>query len=319
MKNLILVAWPGLLDYRDLVEIAHEVAAQAPDIAAHIVSPLESSDVLSADKWQRDTLVVSFSKLGKFNPPRGRVLTNRAISKLEQYARFKSAGIAAPHIEPFRMGERYDEAMWGEFVVLKPGLRELTSHGIGVHLMRTRRLNDLSKRRGRQGPLEKAETLLVQQFIDTGKLPAYYRALTLFGNTLYCMKAWSPIPRPDLTAPDEEIESALIEPKHPELGRQFRILERRALVNDTEVMNFARQVHEVTPLVPLLGVDIVRQEGTGKLFVIENNAGGNVWHFSSPRSRVGRSEITREDRIRQFGAWKIAATTLVQKTRELAN
>jgi hypothetical protein len=318
MKNLILMAWPGLLDYRDLVEIANEVVRLAPDIAAHIISPLDTADVLSADKWQRPTLIVSFGLLGKFSPPRGRVLNNSPLTKLEQYQRFKRAGLPCPHIEVFEMGSSYDENTWGEFVVLKPGLRELTSHGRGVHLIRTRRLNELSRGRCRQGPLASSSPILVQQFINTGSLPTYWRALTMFGNTLYCMKFWSPIAMPELTAPDEEIEAAIIEPKHPDIVSRFKQAEIRSLEKDEEVVEFARTVHKVTPLVPLLGIDIVREAGTGKLYVIENNSGGNVWHFSSPRSRLGRTEITREDRIRQFGAWKVAAATLVHKTRELA-
>ena len=142
--------------------------------------------------------------------------------------------------------------------------------------------------------------------------------MTLFGRTLYCMKSWSPIPRPELTAPDEEIEAAIVEPKQAEVVSKFKVSEMRALEHDPEILELARKVHDTVPNYPLLGCDIIREVSSGKLFLIEMNAGGNVWHFSSRRAVLGLATITREDRINQYGAWDIAADTLIAKTRALA-
>jgi hypothetical protein len=161
--------------------------------------------------------------------------------------------------------------------------------------------------------------VLVQQFIDTGPLPTHWRVLTLFGAPLYCMKFWCPIERPPLDAPDEAIENAIIETKHPSLKRKHGMLDMRALESTPEILSFATRIHDAFPTMPLLGVDILRDHATGNLYVIEINAGGNVWHFSSARSALGREHgMPLEQRVAQFGAWDVAANALIAITRKHA-
>jgi hypothetical protein len=50
---------------------------------------------------------------------------------------------------------------------------------------------------------------------------------------------------------------------------------------DEDVLRLGEAAHRAFPTIPLLGVDVVRREPDGKLFVIEVNASGWVWHFSS--------------------------------------
>jgi len=47
------------------------------------------------------------------------------------------------------------------------------------------------------------------------------------------------------------------------------------------MIDLARRVGAVFPNIPLLGLDILRCKSTGKAHVLEINAGGNVWHYSS--------------------------------------
>ena len=86
------------------------------------------------------------------------------------------------------------------------------------------------------------------------------------------------------------------------------------------------------PDVPLLGMDIICEEKSGKPYVLECNPGGNTWHFSSKltagvRRRMGGVTLVGEKKaellgrqmlIDQFGAWDRAAEVLVEKTRQLA-
>jgi hypothetical protein len=115
------------------------------------------------------------------------------------------------------------------------------------------------------------------------------------------------------------IESAIIETKHPSLKRSFGMREMRALESTPEILSFATKVHDAFPAIPLLGVDILQDCTTGNVYVLEINAGGNVWHFSSARSALGRDHgIPLEQRVAQFGAWDVAANTLVSFTRKHA-
>ena len=85
------------------------------------------------------------------------------------------------------------------------------------------------------------------------------------------------------------------------------------------------------PDLPVLGIDMIREEGTGELFALECNAGGNTWYFTSEigsgvrddpgclaPDAVQRNEIGRQMLVSQFGAFDIAAEVLVRKTAELA-
>jgi hypothetical protein len=134
------------------------------------------------------------------------------------------------------------------------------------------------------------------------------------------MKFWCPIQRPQLTASDDEIENAIIETKHPDLKKSFGMHDMRKLSTEPEILEFAMRVSGAFPTVPLQGIDVLKEDKTGRLFALEINGGGNVWHFSSRRAALGRAAgITREDRIAQLGAWEAAARSLVEATMRHAS
>jgi hypothetical protein len=151
--------------------------------------------------------------------------------------------------------------------------------------------------------------MLVQQFIDTGDHISHYRALTLFGEPLYIDRDRAIAPRADLAAADEEIERTTIATQGIE--------KEKWLVEDPDVIAIARAAHAAIPEVPLKGCDILREAHTGALYVLEVNAGGNTWHFSSDqlarRRRLNGPEFERR-RLQQFDALRTAARLLVEKT-----
>jgi hypothetical protein len=303
-------------DWHDLEEIAHELVRQAPDIAVHIVSPHDSNAVLSDEKWARPTLTVSFAPLGRFQPRRGRTFVNREISKLDQIAMLRHAGINVPRAERFKFGRAYSEKEWGEFVVLKPLPLRLTSKGGNILLIRTKNLAALTPSRFPPEHALSKGPALMQQFVDTGEYPTNWRVLTLFDEPLHSLKSRTAIARPQLTADDSEIESAIVEPKHPKFKTEFKYEDFRALESDPEILGFARQIHTAFPTVPLKGCDIIRDVNTGVLYALEVNAGGNTWHFSSQIFRENRARLGgREAFVRQFDAWKAAAAVLIRQTR----
>lgn len=60
---------------------------------------------------------------------------------------------------------------------------------------------------------------------------------------------------------------------------------------DAEVIRFAEDAHRVFCDIGLLGVDVVRRVTDGKLFVVEVNASGWVWHFGSPLGLRAQAEF----------------------------
>jgi hypothetical protein len=86
------------------------------------------------------------------------------------------------------------------------------------------------------------------------------------------------------------------------------------------VLEFARKAAGAFPDIPLLGIDVIQNIGSGELSVLEVNAGGNTWHFSSPSSAYWRKEHPELAAAMksQFGAFRKAAEVLIRQTRKHA-
>ena len=320
-KNLILVANPNGLDPADLDEIAAKVADEDGRINAFRVSIDQEATVIDDSYWRHPTLVIAFSGgLGKFKPPRGLVLENRPVHKYQQYVQFRLAGINTPLTANFSPAERYLESDWGEFCILKPADLGKMGKGGLVRLQRTRRLGHFDRTQYPEDhPLRTSKLLLLQSFIDTGIYAESWRVLTLLGEPLYCFRSASGVERPPLDAPDEVIEKAVIEPKHPEGKARVGYTNLRAFIIDQEIMEFARQASRAFPRMPLQGCDIIREASTGKLYILEVNPGGNTWHFSSPLFVNQRTKLGGKDAFtKQLDAFSVAARVLARRTAELA-
>jgi hypothetical protein len=149
--------------------------------------------------------------------------------------------------------------------------------------------------------------------------------MTLFGLPLSCWSTSERIPRPPLEGSDEEIERLRITSNTGDLLDRFPC-------RDLDVLALAPRVGAAFLTIPLLGIDVIREERTGKLFILEVNPGGNVWHFSSRalaeiRQELGGASLVgarkgellgRQMMIDQFDAFSRAAEVLVHKARELA-
>ncbi len=287
--------------------------ALAPHIHVFLGNLGSRAEQVSSRLWSLPALTIGLgSTTGAFAPLRGDILSNKPISKLDQAAILQAKGVTTPRTAKFDPKASYDPEVWGEFVLVKPAPLVLTSDGNHVRMMRTRRLDEIATPQQMAQLLGTSAPALVQSFIDTGPRPECWRVLTLFGHPLYCMRTVSPIERPPLTAPDDVIENASVVSKHIDWNGAYDFSEILFLVSDPEIVAFAREIAACFPRIPLLGVDILRDQATGKLFALEINAGGNVWHFSSRGSQSGRAAVGREDRIAQFGAWDVAARALLE-------
>jgi len=307
--NLILLHHPDGQGRQDFEEITAKIKALAPEIDTHIVlhtARLEQSG-LPEEIWTRPTLTVAFRLSEGFRPKRGTMLSGRPINKFEQVKRFHEMGIPVPPTLAYPFGRQLRTDVWGSHVILKPSRMGMPSGARHTYLMRTERVADLAERLFPPQHPARAAPLLVQRFIDTGEHPANYRVLCLLGEPILCMEYKLKEPRPPLDAPDDVLLNAPI-------ASNTDGLYSHELVAPPDVLAFARQVATSMPLIPLQGMDIIREVGTGKFYVLENNPGGNTWHFSSKMSVEGRKEITREQRIAQFGAWDIAARVLAERT-----
>lgn len=307
--NLILVNHAGGQSRQDFAEIAAKIARIAPEVdvhvAAHDVTSAESG--LPEEIWSRPSLTVSFRWPEKFRPKRGLVYAGRPIYKLKQLQIFQKAGLDVPLTIAYEFGRPLARGFWGEHVVMKPTTLETASRGRFTYLLRTEAVGPIAPKLfppqhpARKGPV------LVQRFIDTGEYATSYRVLTLFGEPIMCVLSRAKEKRPPLDAPDDVLLRS-------QVAANAQDRATNELVAPPDILAYGRKVARAMPGIPLQGIDIIREEGTGRLFVLENNSGGNTWHYSSALAEESRKHITREERMEQFGAWDVAAKVLAERT-----
>ena len=321
MRNLIIIH-RGPEYERDFDEISSKIHALDPGINVyHLPGLLRTA--LPEGAWRFPTLTVSLVSKFLLEIRRGPVLRNQRIEKLMQQAIFQKNGIAVPPALPFQFGMMLDPILFGDLVILKPMDLDQTSRGDGVSLFRRRRLHQKTMADFPPGhPIHEAKTgFIVQKFIDTGEYPSFYRVQTFMGKAIYAWHSTLMEPRCSLSASDEEIERTTIASQGGEKTRR--------LIDDPDIIAMAERVHATLPHIPMLAVDCIRESGSGRIFVLECNPGGNTWHFSSKlgeKLRLGfgdaktngvpkAHEIARRMFIDQFGAFDIVAAQLVNATR----
>jgi hypothetical protein len=305
--NLIILHKPKAQGIGDFLTVQNIMVGRAPDIEVHIVSPLSPRD---PDFWRkaamRPSLIFSPSEIPIDPRVRGTRLVSRGLGKLEETERIRKAGLPFPETQPITRETKLDEAQWGPFTVVKPnnGLR-----GRGIRLARTRdiRWTDTSAlpntdpRHGQQ--------LVAQRYVDTGPFAVSYRVMTVLGRAIYCMTSRATEKRPPLAVSSGEAIDLAVAANG--------MARRLSLVNDSEVMELATSLHKKEPDIPVMGVDVIREHGTGRLFLLEFNSRGSTWHLSSDHGQ-GHQRDFRLDYYGQFNALDSITNALIEVTRKRA-
>jgi hypothetical protein len=308
-RNLILVHQPGRQNRADFETIAEKVQELAGDIEAFVASNDIPSSVTRKKAAQRPTLVFSPGNLTAFRPLRGKVYAGKPIPKLEQMARFAAAGLPVPAFAELTPGLVLSEQVFGSHVVVKPGY-SLASHGQDITLMRREAVRYQPRNSFPPDHPGRLGAMFVQRFVDTGPLVKHYRVLTLFGQPLFAYHNTSLVERPPLDAVDDILAKVTVKARLQTGAAKTR------LTQEPDVLALASRTYAPLREIPLHGVDIIREHGSGKLFVLEVNPGGNTWIFSKPVSAIRLKEaLGTDDLTEQFDAFTTAAKVLIERTR----
>jgi glutathione synthase/RimK-type ligase-like ATP-grasp enzyme len=238
-----------------------------------------------------------------FVPRGGAVYCGHILGKDEQLRRLSSIEILTPRTAIFSPASSFDPKDWGDYVIVKPN--NLNS-GAGVKLVPT---IDLSARYDELTALAN-DQFLVEPYIDHSEdgYPTEYRVLSLFGRALYCARNRWGNKRPPLA----EIAAdplGIIASNNKTMGGRIR-----SICHEPEIILLGQRAHRAFPECPVLGVDIIRESHSGRLYVLEVNPHGAVWHLSSPLAKKMDREHVRE-LYAQFNALDLAADLLIEKTR----
>jgi hypothetical protein len=302
-RNLVLISKQDQNQRSDFLRISEYIEASAPDVRPIVLK--DRRKALWRHKLRlmwRPTIVVSPIKLQVFQPLRGTVFQGQPLTKSEECRALDAYGIPVPRWAVLTPNRVPNLENFGPYVVVKP---DSGARGAEVRIMRTGRV--------KWRPPEKefrthSGNWVVQEFIYTGPWPVSYRVVTLFGRALWSMRAEADHgskPLPHRYAFGDGGYRGIVASG---MGSSFQ------LNYDREIIAFAERAHMAFPTIPLLGVDILREQPSGRLYVIEVNAMGFVWHLSSP---VGLS-LQRShgfDLESQFDGLREAARVLVDQTR----
>ena len=278
----------------------------APDVRPLLISDRRRY-AFRPDVWIRPTLSVSTEGLRHFRPLRGPLFQGHQMPKSQEYAILDRHGLPVPKWALFTENHTPDLAGFGPYVVSKP---DMGACGAEVKIRRKSRVRWKPVHTNYEGTSD----LLVQEFIYTGPWPVCYRVSTFFGKVL---GAWR-VEADRTRRPMKGIESLAGGPK--EGGISIASSGRGCvfqLSDDPEVLALAEKAHTAFPDFPLLGTDIVREQPSGKLYILEVNSCGRTWHFSSERGL----KIQRTfgfDFKSQFDALRKAAGILIEQTRRYA-
>lgn len=239
------------------------------------------------------------------------MLEVRELGKLGEYEHFKEHHLSCLPIERFEWGMRLDPSVFGDWVVLKP--ETMTSTGADVNMVKTALIPTLGPEHFSKSHLIHQDKFLVQKFIRCGERPTHYRVLVFLGEILYSAKSVQHFAYPSV---DMNLEEQLTTSIASNLTNHRSV----DLVADKEVNEFALKVASTfTVNNPLLGIDVIRDDITGHLYVLEVNSGGNTWAFSSKIARLFRDAIGgRKSMVLQYNAWDRAAAALLKKVHEIA-
>jgi hypothetical protein len=305
--NLIMAYPPGFIDPVDFQNIRDHIEKLSSRIRVHIVP----DRILGSSFPDAPTLTFSPAIIRLFKPPRGPVFCGKAITKPEQMRLLSKGGIRVPKWAFLEAHLSFPEAEWGPLVIIKPSAFGHASKGRGIELVRTASLRYQpplaypADHPGRKGKM------IVQKFVDSGDFSEDFRVVTLFGSPLYALQRRSLI-KMERPAGDLPTTAGVVSNAGASDQREVH------LCYDKDILAYASKIYQAIPNVPFQAVDIRRERLTGRLYCFEINPGGNTWNFSLGRAKIIPT-IDGKRREDQFGAWEIAAKSLIEVTCKLAN
>lgn len=293
--------------YTDWREIISRVPSFDPTIRVKLFTELNPEPRHLSAFADMPTLAVSLYDY--IQPlPRGRVIRNQMVSKLDQLRAYKKAGLPFPTATVFKWGMKLDTKIFGEFVVLKP-LDLIASSRGHIELRKTEQVSLIKPSDFPDSHPIRHYSYLVQKYIHTGDHPSVIRVTNFCQANILCYKVICDKNidlRKDLT--NQNVAS--------NNGKRSRIL-----LSDPAALELSRQAARCFLTVPTQAFDLIKEDLTNNIYILESNLGGNTWHFSNKfgyQMRKEMGEKTREKMLQQFDCYNTAAMALVSATKYLA-
>jgi hypothetical protein len=302
--HLVLVHSLGWQDVADFYAIKSEVEKIAPDIKVFVASNDIASSATRRAAARLPTLVFSPIQLLRFKPDRGRIYAGTPMSKLDEMRSLAKGGIALPQFEVLAPETCVSSDVYGPLAIVKPSY-SYASLGSGVELFRTASVRFKPPQDYPESHPGRRAPMVVQRFIDSG-YPMTFRVLTFFGVPIftYLRRSTKRLALPenqDVFSPQQFM------PSYPDI--------EVSVSKDREFLDFAERAYRAMPNVALQACDIVKEEATGKLYILEINPGGGTWMFSNQNAANYRKVLGITNLSEPFDAFRVCSRILAEKTR----
>ena len=307
-KSVVIVCREESL--KDFEDIARRARRLDTSIAVIILPNIFHSSQIPKYIFNLPMLVIYL-----VNPPINEFKSLKKISvkrldKLEQFERYLDYGLPCLPIEAFKWGMHLSKEQYGNYVVLKP--QNIQSTGKDINMIPTHSIGDIELKDFPTDHLIHKDSYYVQKFIHTDLCATHFRVIIFLNQVLSSIKSISRINLPKEDTPLHILLNTSVASNNQE----YRDIE---LFEDETIINFALHIASKFSDIPLLGIDILKDSSTNKLYVLELNAGGNTWAFSSAIASHFRESVGgRKKLIQQYNAWDRAAEAIILKTNQLA-
>jgi glutathione synthase/RimK-type ligase-like ATP-grasp enzyme len=253
----------------------------------------------------RPTLLFSPQHLNLDASIRGARIVSTPLGKLGEAELLSKEGLPVPRARKIEQNMVLDEKEWGPFVVVKPNNM---AGGLGISLERTGEVRWVDPHLLPDGD-PRRDTMLAQQYVNTGAYLQCYRVFTVLGRVIYAIVSTA---TEALRIPDPAGKG----PLNLQIAANGvkRIISQS---DDHEVISLAARVHAKFPKLPNLGIDIVREQETGRLFILEINSRGTTWHLSSGHGLMHQRTYGLNF-YGQFNALQTITEALIDATRKFA-
>jgi hypothetical protein len=297
----------------DFQKVAQLIQARAPDIAPFVFETRAGVKPLLAAPWFMLRPTVSIELMDARRRPRifrgVRLRHSAHYDKIQEYRKLDAHDLPVPKWTEIRPDTALDPAAWGPYVVVKPSRGK---RGAFVRIARAGRVRFRPMSEYPEDHPGRRAPMLAQRFIYTGQWPTSYRVCTYFGEPLCLLRYDGKRDQASLDRPDGfKASGGGLSIVASAMGSTI------TLPDDRDILDLARRVHAVFPRIPSLGLDIVREHGTGELYVLETNPEGLAWMFTNSAGREIQSEFGL-DFYAQFGALDLIADRSIAIAREYA-
>ena len=303
--GIALVSQEEVLVKGDLLSICAAIRALEPGFACGAATVTVFDAVMKEHPEYAPRMVVNLHPLNGACTGPWAVFSGSNLTKSDELAVLDQAGLPVPRWQLLSPGDKVDERNFGPYVVVKPddGLR-----GACVRVCKTRQV--------KSDPIfvtvnQKTSAPLVQAYIHTGPRAVSHRVGVLFGRAIYRWKLTArEIPGRELPADGDFRSKSGATVVSSGKGSVFTD------VLEPDVVELAERAAAALPDVPLLGVDIVRRQSDGQLFIIELNSSGYCFHLTSELGLKIQSSMGL-DFMAQYGGYAHVATQYLRHYHKL--